>query len=79
MDAVYQEAFECDWQGFKAKAKEFLDLLPGASGEQAEAGYKAISISYLHMEGSDLELHQARLLLGIANRKMIEEETALHG
>lgn len=79
MDAVYQDAFACDWLGFKAKVKEFLDLLPGASVEQAEGGYKAISISYLHMEGSDLELYQAKLLLDIANRKMIEEEAIQHG
>lgn len=79
MDAAYQESFGCDWLGFKAKVKEFLDLLPGASTEQSEAGFKAISISYLHMEGSDLELYQASVLLGIANRKMIEEEASLHG
>lgn len=59
----YTKIFTCDWEGFKSRAKEFCDNQKGATQEQKENGFKALSISALNMTGTVFELQQAGLLL----------------
>lgn len=67
----------CTWSDFKQMGKEFLDLLPSSNEEQAEAGYKAIGLAYIGMDGTDMELHQAAMLLRILGRKKMEHDVHL--
>lgn len=64
----------CTWAEFKEHAAEFFRMAKEATFEQRENGCKALSILYLSLnEGTtELELHQARYLLDMANRTTIE-------
>lgn len=63
-------AFECDFQTFKNRTKEFLDILPNCTRPEVENAWKALSLSYLHLKASDLDLHQAAIVLNIAVKQM---------
>lgn len=75
MDEV--DAFAVDWKGFNKMAKEFLDLFPTSTAEEAENGFKAIGLAYLHLDASEIELHQAEMVVRILSRKLFEREAAL--
>lgn len=64
----------CTWEEFKRMGKEFLDLLPCSTEDQAEAGYKALGLAYIGLDGTDMEVHQAAMLLRILGRKKIEHD-----
>ena len=62
------------WSGFKEMAAEFFRTISDANltQEEADNGFKCLGLAYLGMEGTELELHQASILLEIAANKMIQ-------
>ncbi len=66
-----------DLNGLKRLGKEFLDALPNATLEEADAGFKCFSLAYLNADfANDLELNQAAILLQILSKKLIEKEVS---
>jgi hypothetical protein len=61
-----------DWAGLQRMGKEFLDALPTATEEEADAGFKCFALAYLGMEGDEREVFLALQLLKIISRKMLE-------
>ena len=72
MDATIQTT----WPQLKQMAAEFFRALPDASEEEAEAGFKCLSLGYLGLDANDIEQHQAALLVKIAIRKMDEHRVS---
>lgn len=62
------------WPQLKQMAGEFFKALPELSDEEAENGFKCLSLGYLGLEASPLDTHQAELLMQIAGRKMAERD-----
>lgn len=60
------------WPALRQMAGEFFRALPDATDDEAEAGFKCLSLGYIGLEASGIERHQAELLIQIASRKMIE-------
>ena len=69
--------FEVDLDGLKRLGKEFLDALPTATIEEADNGFKCFSLAYLNGNFTDLEQHQAAILLQIISRKFVQREIEL--
>lgn len=67
------------WPQLKEMASEFFRRLPDASEEEAEAGLKCLQLGYMGMQGSDLEHHQAGMLVQMASSKVAESELASFG
>ena len=66
------------FESFKKLAADFFKMLPDCDREQADAGFKCLALGWLGMiEGSDLEFHQAEIILELAIRKMDERITEL--
>lgn len=66
-----------DFAGLKRMAKEFLDALPTATPEEADAGLKCFNLAYLNLEANDLDRHQAAILFHLIGRRFLEREQAL--
>jgi hypothetical protein len=62
----------CTFVEFKVHVSEFFALAKTATAEQIEHGFKALTIFYFGLdEGtSELDLHQAGLLLEMAGREV---------
>lgn len=63
-----------DFPEFKRLSKEFFDALPSANPEEADAGFKCLTLAYMGMTGSEIEVHQAQYVVKIAARQMMERE-----
>lgn len=64
-----------DFLEFKKQASSFFKYAKTSTQEQINNGFKQLSISYLWLEGSDIELHQADILICMAaNNKQINKE-----
>jgi len=57
-------------------ASEFFRALPEATDEEADAGFKCLSLGYLGLEANALDQHQAELLMQITGSKMSEREAS---
>lgn len=58
---------------FKRMTKEFHDLLPGSTAEQAESGFKALGLAYLGLKlRDDVEEIEAPIVLKIASKMYID-------
>lgn len=68
--------FECSWEEFKHRAKEFNDAVPTLDYEGLENGYKALGMSYLGMK-EDMWQHSAAIVLKMMMKKMIERQIEL--
>jgi hypothetical protein len=67
------EAFATDFAGFKTMAGDFFKkAAAGATCEQLNAGAKALGLAFVNMRGTELELHQAEIVLTLAHRKAEE-------
>lgn len=66
-----------DLPGLKRMAKDFLDALPTATLEEADAGLKCFHLGYLNLEANDLERYQATILFQLISRKYTEREAEL--
>jgi hypothetical protein len=64
------EAFICSYQEFKARAKELLDNLNECDYTQAEGLQQALSLSYLHMDGSNQEIYSAKIILDLVGKEI---------
>lgn len=64
--------FSVSWTEFKEQAKEFFDRVPTATEDEAGNGFKALTLQYFGLTGSELEMAQARSLLQLAARKVDE-------
>lgn len=51
---------------FKKQASSFFKHAKSCTQEQIDNGFKQLGISYLWLEGSDIEMHQADILINIA-------------
>jgi len=68
--SVVEEVAACDFNEFKRRAAEFFRKLPGCSEDQREAGFRALALSYLYMNGNDNERHQSVIVMELACRKL---------
>lgn len=66
-----------DLNGLKRLGKEFLDALPTANLEEADAGFKCFSLAYINGDFNEREQLQAEILLKIMSRKLMEREVEL--
>lgn len=55
----------------KRLAKDFLDALPTATPDERDAGWKCFSLAYLQFDGSEIDRHQAAILLTLICRQHI--------
>lgn len=75
--ATTVNTLQTDFNGLKRLAKEFLDALPTANIEEADAGFKCFSLAWLHGDFSTLEKLQADILLQIISKKYMLREIEL--
>lgn len=69
--------FACSFAEFKEQSGQFFKRLkanPSPTPNQVDNGFKAIGIAYLNMEGSEMEKHQARIVLDLATRASLDFE-----
>lgn len=71
--------FKTDFDGLKRLGKEFLDALPTSNIDEADNGLKCFQLAYLNGNFSDVEQHQAELLLHIVSKQFIIHEAKLVG
>jgi hypothetical protein len=72
-----EQTVTLNFNGFKVMAADFfrrLKALPRPTDDQVAAGLKMLRIGYLDMVGSDSDLdrHQAIIVLQLADRKALE-------
>jgi hypothetical protein len=68
--------FDCSWEEFKQRAKEFHDAVPTLDYDGLENGYKALGMSYLGMK-EDMWQHSAAVVLKMMMKEMIERQIEL--
>lgn len=68
--------FDCSWEEFKQRAKEFHDAVPTLDYDGLENGYKALGMSYLGMK-EDMWQHSAAIVLKMMMKEMIERQIEL--
>jgi hypothetical protein len=75
MNNDHSAEFKTDFNGFKMRAKEFLDMIPKLKTvEQLDSGYKALGISYLEADfKNDMERDQAVIVLQLVNRRIMSQ------
>ena len=71
--------YKTDFDGLKRLGKEFLDALPTATIEEADAGLKCFQLAYLNGDFTENEQLQAAMLLKIISKKFIIREVELCG
>lgn len=62
---------------FKKLGKELLDALPDASLEEADAGFKCLTLAYLNGNFSEIDQYQASIVLQIIGRKVLQKEMGI--
>jgi hypothetical protein len=55
--------FDCSWEEFKQRAKEFHDAAPTLDYDGLDNGYKALGMSYLGMKEDMWQLRAAIVLM----------------
>lgn len=68
--------FDCSWEEFKQRAREFHDAVPTLDYDGLENGYKALGMSYLGMK-EDMWQHSAAIVLKMMMKEMIERQIEL--
>lgn len=68
--------FECSWEEFKQRAKEFHDAAPTLNYDELDNAFKALGLSYLGMR-EDRWQHSAVIVLQMASKTCIEREVEL--
>lgn len=79
MSTIPISDYKTDFDGLKHLGKEFLDALPTATIEEADAGFKCFSLAYLNGNFDEREALQAAMLLQIISKKFILREVELAG
>jgi len=68
---THEPSMTCSFDEFKQRCKELLDAVKaGLDTEGTENGRKMLSLSFLGMEGTELEKYQARLALQLVFREL---------
>lgn len=70
--------FECSFEEFKRRAKEFKDAAPSLNTEELDGAWKALSLSYFGMNESRWE-HSASIVLKMMAALCLEREVELAG
>jgi hypothetical protein len=60
------------WPQLKQMGGEFFRALPDATEEEAEQGFKCLTLGYFGLECAPHEQYQAEILLQLASRKLDE-------
>jgi len=71
--------YKTDFDGIKRLAKEFLDALPTANIDEADAGLRCFQLAYLSGKFTEAEQYQAAILLQIISMKFLRREEELVG
>lgn len=69
-------AFECTWQEFKLRAKEFREAAPDLDIDELDNAWKCLSLSYLGMTDKIWQ-HSAAILLELNARIYYAREVEL--
>ena len=66
---------EVTWSELKAMAGEFFRALPTLEYDQAQNGFKCLTLGYFALVPlNDNEQYQAEILIQLASQKMLEKE-----
>ena len=65
------EYFECNWEEFKKRIKEFVDAVDTLNANELDNMYKALSLSYMHMNEPMWE-HSSVLAFMMASEKHLK-------
>ena len=68
--------YECSFEEFKKRTKEFLDVVDTLNEEELDNMYKALSLSYMYMYEEKWE-HQSVNVFMLAAQKHIERSVEL--
>ena len=68
--------FDCSWEEFKQRAKEFHDAAPSLNHAELDNAYKCLGLSYLGMR-EDMWRHSASIVLSMMVKEYIAREVAL--
>lgn len=63
-----------DWTGFKAMAAELLRAEPDLDDDGLDNGIKCLNLAFLGATMSDLERYQAKIVLDIAQRRLLARD-----
>ncbi len=70
-----EPSIKADFNGLKKIAKEFIDALPNASFEEADAGWKCFVLAYIGLLASDGlrsdDINQIRALYWVISERYI--------
>lgn len=68
--------FECSFEEFKHRAKEFKDAAPSLNEDELENAWKALALSYFGMNEPKWE-HSASIVLKMMSKICLEREVEL--
>jgi hypothetical protein len=68
--------FECNWEEFKHRVKEFADAAPTLNQAELDNAYKAVGLSYLAMN-EPMWQSSAAIVLNMASRTFMQREMEL--
>lgn len=68
--------FECSWEEFKLRAKEFYKAAPTLDYDELDNAFKALGLSYLGMY-EDMWRNSAAIVLKMATKVYVEREAEL--
>ena len=63
--------FDCSWEEFKQRAKEFNDMAPTLNQAELDNAFKALGLSYFGMH-EEMWQHSAAIVLQMANKTYID-------
>lgn len=67
-------SFICDLEEFKRRSKELVDAIDNLDLAQLDNGLKALSLSYLSMDGSAGEICEASVVMTMVTRRVLQKE-----
>lgn len=71
------DCYECTFEEFKHRIKEFVDVVDTLNVEELDNMYKALSLSYLHMN-EEMWKHSSVIAFMFATQKHIERIVELN-
>lgn len=68
--------FDCSWEEFKHRTKQFTDMAPTLNYDELDNAFKALGLSYLGMRESMWQ-HSAAIVLKMATKTYLQREVEL--
>jgi len=62
--------FDCSWEEFKLRAKEFNDMAPKLDQNELDSAFKALGLSYFGMR-EEKWLNSAAMVMQMANKTYV--------